>query len=70
MSDKPAPVSAPVPAPVPPGETPPAEGSTSSAHQERPDGGIWEHPMVWVSLIAFGSVLVALLFAFRVGGGL
>ncbi|MFE1907966.1 DUF6480 family protein [Streptomyces gardneri] len=58
------------PAPTPPEETPPAEGSTSSAHPERPDGGVWEHPMVWVSLIAFGAVLVALLFAFRVGGGL
>ncbi|MFJ4213933.1 DUF6480 family protein, partial [Streptomyces hydrogenans] len=54
--------------PVRPGETPPAEGSTSSAHPERPDGGIWEHPKLWLSLIVLGSVMVALLFAFRVGG--
>ncbi|MEU4064161.1 DUF6480 family protein [Streptomyces wedmorensis] len=50
---------------VTPEETPPAEGSTSSAHQERADGGMWEHPMVWVAFIAVGAVLVALLFVFR-----
>ncbi|MFD6077719.1 DUF6480 family protein [Streptomyces hydrogenans] len=66
MPDTPA--SASVPGPVQPGETPPAEGSTSSAHPERPDGGIWEHPKLWLSLIVLGSVMVALLFAFRVGG--
>ncbi|MFJ3582958.1 DUF6480 family protein [Streptomyces sp. NPDC090127] len=55
---------------VPPQETPPGEGSTSSAHPERPDGGMWEHPLMWVSLIVVGSVMVALLFAFRIGGGL
>ncbi|MFF8835794.1 DUF6480 family protein [Streptomyces sp. NPDC015130] len=64
MADRPA------PAPVRPEETPPAEGSTSSAHPERPDGGVWEHPMMWVSLIVLGAVMVALLFAFRIGGGL
>ncbi|MFE0700898.1 DUF6480 family protein [Streptomyces sp. NPDC058872] len=53
---------------VPPGETPPAEGSTSSAHQERADGGIWEHPMFWVSLIVLGAVLVGLFFVFRIFG--
>jgi len=52
----------------PPQETPPVEGSTSSAHVERPDGGIWEHPMVWVSFILIGAVLVALFFALRVLG--
>ncbi|MFC9344067.1 DUF6480 family protein [Streptomyces sp. NPDC057020] len=50
---------------VPPQETPPAEGSTSSAHQERPDGGIWEHPMFWLSLIAVGAVMGGLFFIFR-----
>ncbi|MFC9730051.1 DUF6480 family protein [Streptomyces roseolus] len=53
---------------VPPQETPPVEGSTSSAHVERPDGGVWEHPALWVSLIVFGAVLVALFFALRVLG--
>ncbi|MFC8173929.1 MULTISPECIES: DUF6480 family protein [unclassified Streptomyces] len=53
---------------VPPEETPPAEGSTSSAHVERPDGGIWEHPMVWLSLILVGSLSVALFFALRIFG--
>ncbi|MFF2776004.1 DUF6480 family protein [Streptomyces sp. NPDC058052] len=51
---------------VPPEETPPAEGSISSAHQERADGGIWEHPMVWVGLVVVGALLIALLFLFRV----
>ncbi|WP_411073098.1 DUF6480 family protein [Streptomyces sp. cmx-4-25] len=51
---------------VPPEETPPVEGSTSSAHPERPDGGIWEHPMIWVSLILLGSLSVALFFALRI----
>ncbi|MFJ6405503.1 DUF6480 family protein [Streptomyces hydrogenans] len=68
MADTPAP--APAPVPVRPEETPPAEGSTSSAHPERPDGGVWEHPKLWLGLIVLGSVMVALLFAFRVGGGL
>lgn len=31
---------------VPPEETPPVENSASSAHVERPDGGVWEHLMV------------------------
>ncbi|AVH93758.1 hypothetical protein GCM10010497_24320 [Streptomyces cinereoruber] len=51
---------------VPPEETPPVEGSTSSAHPERPDGGVWEHPMLWVSLILLGSLSVALFFALRI----
>ncbi|MEE1820134.1 MULTISPECIES: DUF6480 family protein [unclassified Streptomyces] len=51
---------------VPPQETPPAEGSTSSAHPERPDGGIWEHPMVWLSLIVIGSLAIALFFGLRI----
>ncbi|MFD7962914.1 DUF6480 family protein [Streptomyces zaomyceticus] len=53
---------------IPPEETPPAEGSTSSAHQERPDGGLWEHPMFWVSLIVLGAVLISLFFVFRIFG--
>lgn len=51
---------------VPPEEPPPVEGSTSSAHPERPDGGVWEHPMLWVSLILLGSLSVALFFALRI----
>ncbi|MET9886108.1 DUF6480 family protein [Streptomyces sp. NPDC006430] len=50
----------------PPGETPAVEGSTAEAHRERPDGGIWEHPRVWLLLIAIGSVLVAAFFLARV----
>ncbi|GGY51897.1 DUF6480 family protein [Streptomyces omiyaensis] len=50
---------------VPPEETPPAEGSTSSAHPDGADGGIWEHPMIWVSLIVAGAVLGSLFFLFR-----
>ncbi|MER6117799.1 hypothetical protein E6R60_10325 [Streptomyces sp. A0642] len=52
----------------PPGETPPAEGSISEAHEERADGGMWEHPGVWVSLIVLGSVIVAAYFAARIFG--
>ncbi|MDF3300221.1 DUF6480 family protein [Streptomyces tropicalis] len=50
----------------PPGETPPAEGSIAEAHQERPDGGVWEHPYFWLGLIVLGSVIVAGFFVFRV----
>ncbi|MEV4940553.1 DUF6480 family protein [Streptomyces zaomyceticus] len=53
---------------IPPEETPPAEGSTSSAHQERPDGGLWEHPKFWVSLIVLGAGLISLFFVFRIFG--
>ncbi|MFF1690383.1 MULTISPECIES: hypothetical protein [unclassified Streptomyces] len=53
---------------IPPTETPPAEGSIAEAHQERADGGIWEHPYFWVSLIAFGSLLVAGYFLARIWG--
>ncbi|GGQ53892.1 DUF6480 family protein [Streptomyces asoensis] len=49
----------------PPGETPAAEGSTAEAHQERPDGGIWEHPRIWVALIAIGCLLFAAFFLVR-----
>ncbi|MFJ3718712.1 DUF6480 family protein [Streptomyces sp. NPDC090057] len=49
----------------PPGETPPVEGSTAEAHRERPDGGIWEHPCVWMSLIVIGCLLVAAFFVVR-----
>ncbi|MCF4136804.1 DUF6480 family protein [Streptomyces sp. Tue 6430] len=50
----------------PPGETPPVEGSTAEAHCERPDGGIWEHPRVWLFLITAGCLLVAAFFLVRV----
>ncbi|MFH8729856.1 DUF6480 family protein [Streptomyces termitum] len=53
---------------VPPEETPPVEGSTSSAHPERADGGVWEHPVFWVALIGLGAVLGALFFLFRLIG--
>ncbi|MFD9003252.1 DUF6480 family protein [Streptomyces sp. NPDC059582] len=49
----------------PPGETPPAEGSTAEAHVERPDGGVWEHPYVWLSLIVIGCALIAAFFVVR-----
>ncbi|MFE7184244.1 DUF6480 family protein [Streptomyces erythrochromogenes] len=53
---------------IPPGETPPAEGSISSAHQELSDGGIWEHPGAFLVLIVVGAVLVALFFVARAAG--
>ncbi|MEV1048131.1 DUF6480 family protein [Streptomyces sp. NPDC049916] len=56
------------PQPRPPGETPPAEGSISEAHQERPDGGLWEHPAVWTVLIVLGAVAVAGFFIARIFG--
>ncbi|MDW8809858.1 DUF6480 family protein [Streptomyces scabiei] len=48
-----------------PGETPAVEGSTGQAHRERQDGGIWEHPRLWLFLIAIGAVLVAAFFLVR-----
>ncbi|MGW5733136.1 MULTISPECIES: DUF6480 family protein [Streptomyces] len=51
---------------VPPGETPAVEGSTAEAHPERPDGGIWDHPRIWLFLITAGCLLVAALFLARV----
>ncbi|MCK8679461.1 MULTISPECIES: DUF6480 family protein [Streptomyces] len=50
---------------VPPGETPPVEGSTAEAHEERPDGGPWEHPGVWVWLVIIVAVAVAAFFVAR-----
>ncbi|MFF3617343.1 DUF6480 family protein [Streptomyces sp. NPDC002580] len=50
----------------PPGETPPVEGSIAEAHPERPDGGIWEHPFFWLTLIVIGSVCIAGYFMFRI----
>ncbi|MEU2159855.1 DUF6480 family protein [Streptomyces chengbuensis] len=47
---------------VPPQETPPAEASIAEAHQERPDGGLWEHPVVILSLIVACCVVFAALF--------
>ncbi|MFR9798705.1 DUF6480 family protein [Streptomyces sp. MS06] len=49
----------------PPGETPPAEGSTSGAHRERPDGGVWEHPGAWLALVTLGCLMVAGFFLLR-----
>ncbi|MDT0567244.1 DUF6480 family protein [Streptomyces sp. DSM 3412] len=49
----------------PPGETPAAEGSTAEAHRERPDGGLWEHPHLWLFLLAVGGLLVAAFFLVR-----
>ncbi|MEU5896655.1 MULTISPECIES: DUF6480 family protein [unclassified Streptomyces] len=53
---------------VPPNETPPAEGAIAEAHQERPDGGIWEHPVWWLSLIVVGAALVGAYFVARLAG--
>ncbi|MDQ0792338.1 DUF6480 family protein [Streptomyces sp. B1I3] len=53
---------------TPPTETPPAEGSTSEAHMERPDGGIWEHPVFWAVLVLLGSAVVAGYFIARIFG--
>lgn len=50
---------------TPPGETPPVEGSTAEAHEERADGGIWEHPGIWMWLILIGAVIVAGYFVAR-----
>ncbi|MFJ7209388.1 DUF6480 family protein [Streptomyces sp. NPDC098789] len=50
---------------VPPEETPPAEGSISEVHRERPDGGIWEHPQWFLSLIVLGTLLFAAFFLAR-----
>lgn len=52
----------------PPEETPPAEGSISEAHQERADGGVWEHPGVWAGLILLGSAVFAAYFIARIFG--
>ncbi|MEU6824197.1 DUF6480 family protein [Streptomyces atriruber] len=54
---------------IPPNETPPAEGAIAEAHRERPDGGIWEHPGLWLWLIVVGAALVAGFFAARLAGG-
>ncbi|MEV1023139.1 hypothetical protein [Streptomyces sp. NPDC050264] len=47
---------------VPPEEPPPAEGSIA---EERADGGLREHPGIWLWLIAAGAVLVAAFFLAR-----
>ncbi|MCT7352680.1 hypothetical protein N4P33_10915 [Streptomyces sp. 15-116A] len=48
-----------------PTETPPVEGSTAEAHEERPDGGVWEHPYVWLGLVVAGIVITAAFFLLR-----
>ncbi|MEU6737255.1 DUF6480 family protein [Streptomyces physcomitrii] len=50
---------------VPPEETPPVEGSIAEAHEERPDGGVWEHPGIWLWLVIAGAVIVAAFFIAR-----
>ncbi|MFE3401181.1 DUF6480 family protein [Streptomyces anulatus] len=52
----------------PPGETPPVEGSIGEAHEERADGGLWEHPGLWASLIVIGALVVAGFFLARIFG--
>ncbi|MGW6547422.1 DUF6480 family protein [Streptomyces massasporeus] len=52
----------------PPGETPPVEGTTAEAHHERPDGGVWEHPRLLLSLVVIGCLLVAAFFVVRILG--
>ncbi|WP_328540295.1 DUF6480 family protein [Streptomyces sp. NBC_00344] len=51
---------------TPPGETPPAEGCIAEAHEERPDGGMWEHPRFWAALILCGALLFAAFFVARI----
>ncbi|KAF2776994.1 substrate-specific component RibU of riboflavin ECF transporter [Streptomyces sp. OM5714] len=41
------------------------EGSTAEAHEERPDGGVWEHPHFWLGLVVVGSVITAAFFLLR-----
>ncbi|UQT61300.1 DUF6480 family protein [Streptomyces durmitorensis] len=53
---------------VPPTEMPPVEGSTAEAHQELPDGGVWQHPAWWLSLIVIGAALIAAFFIVRLVG--
>ncbi|GAA1588406.1 MULTISPECIES: DUF6480 family protein [Streptomyces] len=53
---------------MPPGETPPAEGSTASAHPERADGGPWEHPGFFLALVVVGAAMVAAFFVARLWG--
>ncbi len=50
---------------VPPQETPPVEGSTAEAHEDCPDGGIWEHPRIWTWIILVGAVIFAGFFVAR-----
>ncbi|MET9533267.1 DUF6480 family protein [Streptomyces sp. NPDC006649] len=51
---------------TPPGETPPAEGCIAEAHEERPDGGMWEHPRLWAGLILLGALLFSAFFIARI----
>ncbi|WP_432075999.1 DUF6480 family protein [Streptomyces wuyuanensis] len=53
---------------LPPAETPPAEDSMAEAHPERPDGDVWDHPGLWLSLIVIGCLLVAAFFGARILG--
>ncbi|MFJ6913498.1 hypothetical protein ACIQUX_06010 [Streptomyces sp. NPDC101133] len=48
-----------------PTQTPPVEGSTAEAHEERPDGGVWEHPYLWLGPVVAGSVITAAFFLLR-----
>ncbi len=53
----------------PPGETPLTEGSIGEAHEERADGGLWEHPGLWTALIVLGAIMVAFFLARVFGFG-
>ncbi|MFI8266550.1 MULTISPECIES: DUF6480 family protein [unclassified Streptomyces] len=54
--------------PVQPGVTPPGEGSTAEAHEERADGGLWEHPLLLLVPIVIGTLMVAAFFIARIAG--
>lgn len=53
---------------VQPTETPPCEGCTAEAHEEKADGGLWEHPYLWLGLIVLGMLVTAAYFVARIGG--
>ncbi|MFJ8013897.1 DUF6480 family protein [Streptomyces sp. NPDC096339] len=53
---------------IQPGETPPGEGSIAEAHQERADGGLWEHPRLMLVPIVIGALMVAAFFIARIAG--
>ncbi|MFD7779042.1 DUF6480 family protein [Streptomyces sp. NPDC059753] len=50
---------------VPPEETPPAEGSIAETHEERADGGLWDHPLIWVWRMVASAAIFAALFIVR-----
>ncbi|OON78809.1 hypothetical protein [Streptomyces tsukubensis] len=50
----------------PPTETPECEGSIAEAHQERPDGHLWEHPRIMLGAVVFLALLWVAFFAARI----